>query len=141
MKKTNGIENEIFKFIPGEIKNQLDRYIDSVIIPLLEAGEKTPIVEPQHWDLLIVLRYTGLRVQEVLHLIAEHVDKSKECLQYDLQENSKPYLNYCLLKKGGIPFMKISISHLKDSSGRNMVERAILRQKDRVKTLPATSDG
>lgn len=141
MKKTNDIQNENFIFIPDEIQYQFDSYIENVIIPLLEAGEDTPIVEPQYWDLLILLRYSGLRLQEVLHLIAEHVDKRKECLQYDSQEDCKPYLNYCLFKKSGTPFTKMSISHLEDSSGRNMVERAIIRQKNRVENLPATSDG
>lgn len=141
MKKSSNIKNQNFIFMPHEIKNQFDDYIENVIIPLLEVGEDTPIVEPQYWDLLILLRYSGLRLQEVLHLIAEHVDKRKECLQYDSQEDCKPYLNYCLFKKSGTPFTKISISHLEDSSGRNMVERAIIRQKNRVENLPATSDG
>ncbi|PEZ01528.1 hypothetical protein CN326_21145 [Bacillus sp. AFS018417] len=34
----------------------------------------------------------------------------------------------------------VPLAHLKDSEGRNMVERAILRQKERVKDLPPTSD-
>ena len=79
MKKTNDIQNENFIFIPDEIQYQFDSYIENVIIPLLEAGEDTPIVEPQYWDLLIVLRYSGLRTQEVLHIIDESVSEDKEC--------------------------------------------------------------
>lgn len=125
--------------IPLEIKIQLDDYLESTIIPLLEEGNPTPILAPHYWDLVIVIRYTGRRFEDIAHLIATHTDKSKECLQYDLDEDPQLYLDHRIAK---IPKdLRIPISHLKDSNGRNMVERVILRQKERVKDLSPAPDG
>ena len=62
-----------------------------------------------------------------------------ECLQYDLDRDPQLYLDHRIAK---IPKdLRIPIGHLKDSKGRNIVERAILRQKKRVKDLSPTPDG
>ena len=136
---TPKVEKPLPRPIPPEIKIQLDSYLESTIIPLLESGNPTPIIEPQYWDLIIVIRYTGRRFEDIAHLIAEHKDKSMVCLQYDLEGDPQLYLDHRIAK---IPKdLRIPIGHLKDSSGRNMVERAILRQKERVKELSPTPDG
>lgn len=121
------------------IKIQLDDYIENIIIPLLEENKKTPIIEPQYWDLLIVIRNTGRRFEDICHLIAEHEDKSMECLQYDLDGDPMLYLDHRIAK---IPKdLRIPLAHLKDSKGNNMVEMAILRQMERVKELAPAPDG
>ena len=141
MKKTNDIQNENFIFIPDEIKYQFDSYIEKVIIPLLEAGEDTPIIEPQYWDLLIVLRYSGLRTQEVLHIIDESVSEDTECFQYDSPEYWNDRLHY------SIPFMKTRMLYMNNKiklpqmAQTNMISQAIIRQMKRVKTLPPTLNG
>ncbi len=136
---TPKVEETLPRPIPPEIKIQLDDYLESTIIPLLEEGVSTPILKPVYWDLLIVIRYTGRRFEDIAHLIAEHKDKSMECLQYDLDGDPQLYLDHRIAK---IPKdLRIPISHLKDSNGRNMVERAILRQKERVKNLCSAPDG
>lgn len=133
------VEETLPRPIPPEIKVQLDDYLESTIIPLLEEGEPTPIIEPQYWDLVIVIRYTGRRFEDIVHLIAEHKDKSMECLQYDLDGDPQLYLDHRIAK---IPKdLRIPIGHLKDSEGRNIVERAILRQKERVRDLAPVPDG
>ena len=132
-------EEKLPRPIPPEIKVQLDDYLESTIIPLLEAGNQTPIIEPTYWDLLIVIRYTGRRFEDIAHLISSHTDKSMECLQYDLDDDPQLYLDHRIAKIE--KDLRIPIGHLKDSNGRNMVERAILRQKERVKTLPPAPDG
>lgn len=125
--------------IPPEIKFQLDDYLESTIIPLLEEGVSTPILKPMYWDLLIVIRYTGRRFEDIAHLIAEHKDKSMECLQYDLDGDPMLYLDHRIAK---IPNdLRIPLAHLKDSKGNNMVERALLRQMERVKELAPAPDG
>lgn len=133
------IEETIPRPIPPNIKIQLDDYIENTIIPLLENNQPTPIVEPQYWDLIIVIRNTGRRFEDICHLIAEHEDKSKVCLQYDLDGDPMLYLDQRIAK---IPKdLRIPLAHLKDSKGRNIVERAILRQMERVKNLAPVSDG
>ncbi|MFR5115078.1 tyrosine-type recombinase/integrase [Turicibacter sanguinis] len=133
------VEATLPRPIPPEIKIQIDEYLESTIIPLLEEGKPTPIIEPLYWDLVIVIRYTGRRFEDIAHLIAEHKDKSMECLQYDLDRDPQLYLDHRIAK---IPKdLRIPIGHLKDSKGRNIVERAILRQKKRVKDLSPTPDG
>lgn len=125
--------------IPPNIKIQLDDYIENIIIPLLEDNKPTPIIESQYWDLIIIIRNTGRRFEDICHLIAEHKDKSKECLQYDLDGDPMLYLDHRITK---IPKdLRIPLAHLKDSKGNNIVERAILRQKERVKELAPAPDG
>lgn len=122
--------------IPPHVKIKLDDYLENTIIPLLENGEDTPIVEPTYWDLIIAIRYTGRRFEDMAHLIADGSDV--DCLKYDLDGDPQLFLDHRIakIKKDLI----VPLAHLKDNEGRNMVERAILRQKERVKELPPTSD-
>lgn len=132
-------EKTIPRPIPPNIKIQLDDYIENTIIPLLENNQPTPIIEPQYWDLLIVIRNTGRRLEDICHLVSEHQDKSIQCLQYDLDGDAMLYLDHRISK---IPKdLRIPLAHLKDSKGRNIVERAILRQMERVKNLAPAPDG
>lgn len=132
------VEKTMPRPIPPNIKIQLDDYIENIIIPLLEKGEQTPIISPQYWDLLIIIRNTGRRFEDICHLIAEHEDKTKECLQYDLDGDPMLYLDHRIakIKKD----LVIPLAHLKDSKGHNIVQRAILRQIERVKYLPVAPD-
>ena len=68
------------------------------------------------------------------HLIADDID----CLKYDLDGDPQLYLDHRIskIKKD----LVVPLAHLKDTEGRNIVERAILRQKERVIGLPTTSD-
>lgn len=133
------VEETLPRPILPNIKIQLDDYIQNIIIPLLEDNKPTPIIKPQYWDLLIIIRNTGRRFEDICHLIAEHKDKSKECLQYDLDGDPMLYLDHRIAK---IPRdLKIPLAHLKDSKGNNIVEMAILRQIERVKKLAPASDG
>ena len=124
------------KPIPPHIKIKLDNYLENTIIPLLEDGMDTPIVSPVYWDLIIIIRFTGRRLEDIAHLIADESDK--DCLKYDLDGDPQLYLDHRIakIKKD----LVVPLAHLKDSEGRNMVERAIIRQKKRVKNLPPTSD-
>ncbi|WP_342048051.1 tyrosine-type recombinase/integrase [Bacillus sp. OTU530] len=103
--------------------------------PLLEAGEETPIVEPKYWDFIIIMRHTGRRFEDVAHLIADGSDI--DCLKYDLDGDPQLYLDHRIakIKKDLI----VPLAHMKDSEGRNIVERAVLRQKKRVKDLPSVA--
>lgn len=122
--------------IPLHIKIKLDDYLETTIIPSLENGKETPIVDPMYWDIIIVLRYTGRRIEDIAHLIADESDI--DCLKYDLDGDPQLFLDHRIakIKKD----LVVPLAHLKDTEGRNPVERAILRQKDRVKDLPPTSD-
>lgn len=120
--------------IPPHIKVQLDDYIENTIIPLLEAGEDTPIISPVNWDLIIIIRHTGRRIEDIAHLIAD--DSDNDCLKYDLDGDPQLYIDHRIakIKKD----LVVPLAHIKDSQGRNIVERSILRQKERVKDLPST---
>ena len=125
--------------IPPNIKIQLDNYIENTIIPLLEDNKPTPIIQPQYWDLIIIIRNTGRRFEDLCHLVSEHHDKSIQCLQYDSDGDPMLYLDHRIAK---IPKdLRIPLAHLKDSKGKNIVERAILRQMERVKNLAPAPDG
>ncbi|MGG3450373.1 tyrosine-type recombinase/integrase [Domibacillus aminovorans] len=122
--------------IPPHIKIKLDDYLENIIIPLLEDGEDTPIMSSTYWDLVIIIRHTGRRMEDIAHLIADGSDI--DCLKYDLDGDPQLFLDHRIAKIKKDLFLPLA--HLKDSQGRNMVERAILRQKSRVKDLPSTSD-
>ncbi|MED1285833.1 site-specific integrase [Bacillus mycoides] len=122
--------------IPPHIKIKLDDYLENTIIRLLEDGMDTPIISPTYWDLIIILRYTGRRFEDMAHLIADGSDI--DCLKYDLDGDPQLYLDHRIAKVK--KDLVVPLAHLIDTEGRNMVERAILRQKERVKGLPLTSD-
>lgn len=123
--------------IPVNIKIMLDDYLKNVIIPLLEKNESTPIIKPEYWDLMLIIRYTGRRFEDMAHLISDESDR--DCLQYDLDGDPQLYLDHRIAKIQ--KDLKIPLAHFKDSKGNNIVEQAILRQKERVKDLPAAPDG
>ncbi|MFP3724352.1 tyrosine-type recombinase/integrase [Priestia filamentosa] len=133
---TPKIEETLPRPIPPHIKIKLDDYLENTVIPLLEDGIDTSIVSPTYWDLIIILRYTGRRFEDMAHLIADGSDV--DCLKYDLDGDPQLFLDHRIakIKKD----LVVPLAHLKDSEGRNLVERAILRQKERVKDLPPTSD-
>lgn len=132
-------ENVLPRPIPPDIKVQLDDYIESKIIPLLESGMETPIVEAKFWDLIIIIRNTGRRFEDICHLIAEHEEKNRVCLQYDLDGDPMLFLDHHIAK---IPKdLRIPLAHLNDANNGNVVEKAILRQMERVKDLPPAPDG
>lgn len=125
------------KPIPLFIKYKLDNYLESIIIPLLESNKPTPFVDPFFWDMIIILRYTGRRYEDVAHLIAD--DTSNDCLRYDLDGDPQLFTSHRIAKIN--KDIIVPISHIKDSEGNNIVERAILRQKKRVFNLaPSTVD-
>ncbi|MDV4151763.1 hypothetical protein R0131_13120 [Clostridium sp. AL.422] len=45
-------------------------------------------------DLIIVIRYTGRRFEDICHLIAEHKNKINECVQDDLDGDPMIYLDH-----------------------------------------------
>lgn len=131
-------ENTLPRPIPPNIKTQFDIYIVEVIVPILEKNEITPIVDPQYWDMLIVLRFTGRRYEDVSHLVSDNSDVN--CLRYDYEGDPQLYIDHRIAK---IPKdLVIPLAHLnKDTPYGNIVERAILRQQERVKYLSAAPDG
>lgn len=120
------------------VKVQLDDYIENIVIPLLEQGASTPIIKPTYWDLLIIIRYTGRRFEDITHLISD--GSIKDCLRYDLDGDPQLYVDHRLAK---IPKdLIIPLAHLNNLTHYgNIVERAIIRQKSRVKDLPPAADG
>ncbi|MDA2518596.1 site-specific integrase [Bacillus cereus] len=122
------------KPIPPHIKVKLDDYLENTIIPLLENGEDTPIIAPTYWDLILILRNTGRRFEDMAHLIADGSDI--DCLRYDLDGDPQLYVDHRIAKIA--KEIVVPCAHMKDSEGRNIVERAILRQKRRIDNLPPT---
>lgn len=126
------------KPIPPHLKVILDDYLETIIIPLLAKGEPTPIIEPMIWDMIILLRYTGRRFEDAAHLLAD--GSESDCLKYDADGDPILFTDHRIAK---IPKdIIVPLAHLVDSQGNNIVEQAILRQKNRVRGLgPVTVDG
>lgn len=124
--------------IPPDIKIHIDNYIDETIIPLLEQGKETPIIESKYWDLIIIIRYTGRRFEDIAHLISDGSDI--DCLRYDGDGDPQLYLDHRIAKIA--KDLVIPLAHLnKLTPYGNIVERAIKRQKQRVVDLPPVTDG
>lgn len=125
--------------IPPDIKVILDDYIENIIIPKLEKGEDTPIMEPEFWDLTIIMRFTGRRFEDISHLIQSNSGTGEDSLKYDIDNDPLLHVDHRIAK---IPKdIRIPLAHLKTSKGSNIVEDAILRQSERVKDIPPTADG
>lgn len=132
-------DNVLPRPIPPDIKVLLDDYLENVVIPKLEKGEPTPIMEDKYWDLTIIMRFTGRRFEDVSHLIQSNSKKKMDSLKYDTDNDPLLHIDHRIAK---IPKdIRVPLSHLKNSKGRNIVEDAILRQSERVKDIPATEDG
>lgn len=71
------------------------------------------------------------------HLVSDSTDK--DCLRYDLDGDTQLFLDHRIAKIA--KDLVIPLAHLKDVKGINIFEKAILRQKERVKDLPPSSDG
>ncbi|MGM0878096.1 MAG: tyrosine-type recombinase/integrase [Bacillota bacterium] len=123
--------------IPPNIVVQLDEYLENTIIPLLKKGENTPIVKPEYWDFIIIMRYTGRGFEDIVHLIVD--SSEKDCLRYDLDGDPQLLIDHRITKIE--KDLVIPLAHLKDMNGNNCVEQAILRQKERVKDLLPVKDG
>lgn len=122
------------------VKKTLDDYIIQTIIPLLEDGKATPFTTPSYWDLFIIERFTGRRIEDICHAISESDKKDSDCLRYDKDSDPQLYIDHRIakIKKDLI----IPLAHLNNYTVYgNIVERAILRQKKRVKDLPPVVDG
>lgn len=125
--------------IPPAIKNTLDDYIESYIIPLLESDKNTPIIQPYYWDVIIVLRYTGRRFEDMAHLISDP-SSDLHCLRTDLDGDPQLYVDHRIakIKKD----LVIPLAHLNNFTPHgNIVVRALERQMERVKDLPVAPDG
>lgn len=132
-------DNTLPRPIPPDIKVTLDDYIENIIIPKLEKGESTPIMEAKYWDLTIIMRFTGRRFEDISHLIQSNCGTGEDSLKYDIDNDPLLHIDHRIAK---IPKdIRVPLSHLKTSKGRNLVEDAILRQSERVKDIPETSDG
>ncbi|WP_055669063.1 tyrosine-type recombinase/integrase [Desnuesiella massiliensis] len=124
--------------IEPHVKRQMDEYIEHTIVPLLEEDKVTPLIQPQYWDMIIVIRYTGRRYEDIVHLLADN--SGEDCLRYDADGDPQLYIDHRI---GKIPKdLIIPLAHLNDvTSYGNIVERAIKRQKQRVRNLPPAPDG
>ncbi len=130
-------EERLPRPIPPNIIKQLDEYLEETIIPLLENRENTPSIEPKYWDMIIIIRYTGRRFEDVMHLLTDGSDK--DCLRYDYEGDPQLYIDHRITKIQ--KDLVIPLGHL-NVNGFNPVERAILRQKERVRDLlPVIEEG
>lgn len=104
--------------LPPYICEQLDRLLEEVA-GKLAAGQELPIInDPFAWDALIVLRYTGRRLEDIAHL-------QYDCLRFDEDGDPYIYMDH-RISKTSID-LSIPISHL-----GNLVVDAIRRQQQRA---------
>lgn len=121
------------KPIPTYVKAQFDDLLQSQILPALRVGETTPYVSADAWDFFIVLRYTGRRYEDVAHLL-------EDCVQTDFDGDPVLVVDHRIAKIA--KDLHVPLAHLNGlDDGKNVVVEAIMRQKQRVSSLPPAKDG
>lgn len=132
-------EEPIPKPIPPNIRVYFDKFLNDTIIPLLEEGKDTPYVSPIFWDMIIIYRHTGIRTEDVTHLIEDSDNSQNGCLK-DTGGNTDLFLSNRISKAN--QELLIPLNHLDGyTKYGNIVKRAIMRQRERVKILPPSTDG
>ena len=101
----------------------------------MEDSEETPIVSPTYWDLIIILRYTGRRFEDIAHLIADGSDI--DCLKYDLDGDPQLFLDHRIAKSKRFGR---SISTFKRLQRKKYSGTGNFTPKGTGKDLPPTSD-
>jgi integrase len=113
--------------IPPDVLDQFD--------PLLEQAEKAlkedqqpSLLPPMFWDVLLILRHTGMRFEDLAHLKVPNEHGRKGCLDQD----SDGYWWICIDSTN----TKMAREHRIPTREADGVIDAIRRQQERAKRLP-----
>jgi integrase len=113
--------------IPPDVLDQLDPLLEQAV-QAIKGGQKPPLLQERYWDAILILRYTGMRAEDLIHLKAPDEQGRNGCLDQDSE---------------GYWWIRISHSNTKMGRDHRIPTRtsdgvidAIRRQRERMKHLP-----
>lgn len=115
--------------IPPSVLEQFDMLLRQAHQAMCE-GKETPTLQPMIWDALLILRQTGIRFNELVHLEATLQIGDHACLKQNAEGTWLCIGDVKLQRKRFIPIQE----------GSGVIE-AIYRQGQRVTSTPTTSSG
>jgi len=119
---------KIPRSIPTDILPQLDLHLMRAI-QMMESAQEPGILKPVYWDAIIILRRTGIRFEELVHL-KELDDQGRDCC---LNQDSGGFWWLHIYRKTN-KLVKDHRIPIRESDG---VIEALHRQKDRVRDIPS----
>jgi len=113
--------------IPPDVLRQFDSLLEQAI-RAIQNSQEIPMLSSFHWDALLILRRTGMRFEDLVHLKAPDTQGHNGCLDQDPDGYWWIRLHHKISKMG-----KAHRIPTKMSDG---VVEAIRRQKERIKDIP-----
>jgi integrase len=113
--------------IPPDVLDQLDPLLDQAEKAMRE-GKAPPLIAPMLWDVLLILRHTGMRFEDLAHLKAPDEHSRNGCLNQD----SEGYWWICI----DHTTTKMGREHRIPTREADGVIDAIRRQQKRIASLP-----
>jgi integrase len=113
--------------IPPDVLDQFDPLLHQAEKAVKE-GQEPPIITPILWDALLILRHTGMRLEDLAHLNAPDEYGRNGCLDQD----SEGYWWICIAHTN----TKMGREHRIPTRKADGVIDAIRRQQERIESLP-----
>jgi site-specific recombinase XerD len=112
--------------IPPDVLDQLDPLLEKAM-QAIKAGQDPSILTAVYWDMILILRHTGMRFEDLAHLKAPDVRDHKGCLDQDSDGYWWIRIDYKMTKMGR--------DHRIPTRMSDGVVDAIRRQRERVKDI------
>ena len=113
--------------IPPDVLDQLDPML-KLAEKAMQQGQEPGILAPMLWDVLLILRHTGMRFEDLAHLTTPDGQGRKGCLDQD----SEGYWWICIDHTN----TKMAREHRIPTREADGVIAAIRRQQERIKSFP-----
>jgi integrase len=121
---------KIPRSIPTDILPQLDLLLMRAV-QMMESEQEPGILKPVYWDAILILRRTGIRFEDLIHLKTLD-DQGRSCC-LDHESGDLWWLHISRKTKNVIHEYRIP---LRKSDG---VVEALYRQRERVKNVPSST--
>lgn len=113
--------------IPPDVLDQLDPLLEQAV-QAMKQGQTPPILAPMYWDALLILRHTGMRFEDLVHLKAPDDRGHNGCLDQDSDGYWWLRIDYKMTK--------MKRDHRIPTRMSDGVIEAIHRQHERIAKIP-----
>lgn len=119
--------------IPPDVLDQFDPLLDQAIEAMKQGQNPPDILPPAFWDAFLILRRTGIRVEDLAHLKAPDQHGRNGCLDQDSDGYWWLRIHHHITKMGK--------DHRLPTKMSDGVVDAVRRQYERVKAIPDHFEG
>jgi integrase len=113
--------------IPPEVLDQLDPLLETAV-QAMKAGHSPALLSELSWDVIVILRHTGMRFEDLAHLKVPDEQHHRGCLDQDSEGYWWIRIDYEITKMGR--------DHRIPTRRSDGVIDAIRRQRERVEEIP-----